>query len=94
MVVEVQPRSLLVTRRLAVRNYWRDDRNKRKAALQRGFADALGTSTTAITVFELGDRDDFPNGAGVREYVRHLEKLEREVARDKARVEAKKRGAA
>lgn len=87
MVVEVPPRSLLVQRRLAVRNFWRgaEDREKRKAALQSGFAKALGTSTTAITVFELDDRNDFPSGKGVYDYIRTLEALEREVEREKAR---------
>lgn len=89
MVVDVPPRNLLQQRRLVVRNYWRDDRTKRKAALNRGFADALETSTTAITEFELGDRDEFPNGKGVYDYIRYLETLERAVEKDKARKAGK-----
>lgn len=79
----IQSNFQLGERRRALRRFWRSDATKRALATQRGFAKALGTSTTAVNEFENDIRQDFPNGSGKTEYIRVLEDLERQAARER-----------
>lgn len=74
-----------MNRRLAVRRYWVKQRDveRRRQATQKGFAKALGTSTTAVCNFELGEVDEFPNGKGPADYEVLLQELERQVLKDR-----------
>lgn len=75
MVLDVQPRILLVNRRRAVWRYWPPRSEQRERATQVGFAQALGVSVMSVNRFEAEQTSPLE----VADYEAYLLVLEREV---------------
>ena len=81
MLVDIQPRILLVNRRRVVWRFWAPKSENRSRATQSGFARALGTSLMSVMRFEAEEQSP----VDAAEYEAYLVTLEEEVEEERRR---------